>query len=341
MISSPKEKKKTVLIISCDDDRTTNDVIDWLIFFRVNVIRINDSSTLTILKIVVNDSENEVLIHVQYPGFPDATVEFDLTRVDAVWYRRGRMDFLPDALYREMRKAGEDQLGFLRYIERTNLYIESFAYRYLKKNIRSINSFFDNYKNKLFHLTVARELGLNIPNSLVTSEQTLLRNFITDRPTITKALPPVSLQADRSFNFSGYTSEVTLESMRETEFSYSLLQEKLDKKYELRIFYLNKSFFASAIFSQADEQTSVDFRKYNRKKPNRVVPYRLPEELKEKLTAFMMACQMASGSIDIVYTKSKKYVFLEVNPIGQFRQVSEPCNYFLEKKVAEFLAYGT
>jgi hypothetical protein len=30
-------------------------------------------------------------------------------------------------------------------------------------------------------------------------------------------------------------------------------------------------------------------------------------------------------------------VFLEVNPVGQFGMVSRPCNYQLERKVAELL----
>jgi hypothetical protein len=41
----------------------------------------------------------------------------------------------------------------------------------------------------------------------------------------------------------------------------------------------------------------------------------------------------------MIVTPEKKYVFLEVNPIGQFNQVSIPCNYFLEKKIADYLLH--
>jgi hypothetical protein len=30
-------------------------------------------------------------------------------------------------------------------------------------------------------------------------------------------------------------------------------------------------------------------------------------------------------------------VFLEVNPTGQYGMVSDPCNYYLDKKIAEYL----
>ena len=43
-----------------------------------------------------------------------------------------------------------------------------------------------------------------------------------------------------------------------------------------------------------------------------------------------------SGSIDIIYSTNKEYVFLEVNPIGQFGMVSSPCNYYIEKRIAQY-----
>jgi hypothetical protein len=46
---------------------------------------------------------------------------------------------------------------------------------------------------------------------------------------------------------------------------------------------------------------------------------------------------LTSGSLDVVLTTQYEYVFLEVNPIGQFEQVSVPCNYNLFKTIAEIL----
>jgi D-alanine-D-alanine ligase-like ATP-grasp enzyme len=92
-----------------------------------------------------------------------------------------------------------------------------------------------------------------------------------------------------------------------------------------------------AIFSQMDDKTNTDFRKYNIKKPNRNIPFQLPKSIEKKLWQFMQELELNTGSIDIVVDKSNNYYFLEVNPIGQFGMVSFPCNYLLEKKVAEHL----
>lgn len=51
----------------------------------------------------------------------------------------------------------------------------------------------------------------------------------------------------------------------------------------------------------------------------------------------MQKLTIKCGSIDMVVNTKNEFVFLEVNPFGQFQQVSFPCNYYLELKVAENL----
>jgi hypothetical protein len=42
--------------------------------------------------------------------------------------------------------------------------------------------------------------------------------------------------------------------------------------------------------------------------------------------------------VDLIYTPDGEYVFLEVNPMGQFHWLSENCNYYLEEFIANQLA---
>ena len=92
-----------------------------------------------------------------------------------------------------------------------------------------------------------------------------------------------------------------------------------------------------AIFSQNDKQTKVDFRNYNDNKPNRYVPYVLPKNIELKITQLMQKLDLNTGSVDLIKNHDGNYVFLEINPVGQFGMVSEPCNYYLEKIIAEYL----
>lgn len=121
-----------------------------------------------------------------------------------------------------------------------------------------------------------------------------------------------------------------------TDIFSSPFSGKIEKEFEVRTFYLNGKCWSMAIFSQNDEQTRVDFRKYNRIKPNKNVPYNLPIDVEEKIHQLMQFLDLNSGSIDFI-KKGNQHYFLEINPIGQFTGMSNTCNYSLEQKIAEYL----
>jgi glutathione synthase/RimK-type ligase-like ATP-grasp enzyme len=96
--------------------------------------------------------------------------------------------------------------------------------------------------------------------------------------------------------------------------------------------------YSMAIFSQLDEQTKIDFRNYNYEKPNRCVPYKLPDYIEVKIEMLMNKLSLNTGSIDLVFTTDNEYYFLEVNPVGMFSPLTWPLNYTIEKDIAIFLA---
>jgi hypothetical protein len=156
---------------------------------------------------------------------------------------------------------------------------------------------------------------------------------------ITKPIGDVDLFLDGERSHFLYTTTLDLAAVDELpeRFGPSLFQERIEKDYELRIFYLAGECYGMAIFSQNDPQTRDDFRHYNRVRPNRMVPLRLGAGLEERLRALMADLALETGSIDLLQAKDGREVFLEINPVGQFGMVSKPCNYHLEKKVAELL----
>lgn len=119
--------------------------------------------------------------------------------------------------------------------------------------------------------------------------------------------------------------------------SPSLIQQEIEKEIELRIFYLDGSLYAAAIHSQTDEQTRVDFRKYNFAKPNRIVPYKLPVKVERQIIALFKLMDLNTGSVDMIVDRRGNFFFLEINPVGQYEWISRACNYRLDKKIAEWL----
>ena len=92
-----------------------------------------------------------------------------------------------------------------------------------------------------------------------------------------------------------------------------------------------------AIFNQNDNKTKVDFRKFNQKNPNRMIPYQLNEKIQIKLKKLMKKVGLNMGSIDLLMSTKDKIYFLEINPVGQYDFVSKSCKYDLDYRIAKYL----
>jgi len=320
---------------------TTEEVMDWLEALGGRSVRLNgdDLDGRAAVRLSLEGSTLTL-------GFADGGLELPLHDIGAVWFRRWMLD------RRHEMAAVLDETGTgghkLHYDLRRHLTQES---RKLSDCIFSAFSgrpWLSHPKraslNKLDVLARAARLGFITPTTLVTTERAELQRFHERYgKVITKPIGDVDMFVDgeRShFLFTTALDRAAIDDLPE-QFAPSLFQEQVDKDYELRIFYLDGTSHAMAIFSQSDAQTRTDFRRYNRERPNRTVPYRLPAETAERIRSLMDDLGLETGSIDLLHvrepTRDGSEVFLEINPVGQFGMVSKPCNYRLERRVAEHL----
>lgn len=317
-----------ILILSDHDDHSTTDVINWLIYRNIEYIRINGCDTIEIIDI--NIEKQQTIIRLT--NYFEEVSLINLFEITGYWYRRGGFNLIN---YTNIPEGFYTNIKIFYNVEKN--YLMNFLHDiiHLNPNVKIIGDIKFNNINKLSMLLIARKCGLEIPNSIVSSNKISVKNEFKDNRIITKTLNvPLNIDENEKVSNVLFTSEIKLENIIDEDFELTLFQELLEKKYELRIFYLNNTLYSSCIFSQNDAQTSVDFRNYNHKKPNRVIPFLVPKDIESKIINFMNEIKLNSGSIDIVVTKEDKFVFLEVNPIGQFAQVSHPCNYNLENKIA-------
>ncbi|OYU83754.1 MAG: grasp-with-spasm system ATP-grasp peptide maturase [Flavobacterium sp. BFFFF2] len=306
-----------ILILSDAFDNSTTRVIEWLNFLNKKWIRINAQDT----------------IEIEFIGtdivFKKSNTTVKLSEIKSFWYRRGFIAM------KNNYSTHINAFSNLQSEEISNL-IE-FIYFKLT-TIKHINKVEKGGVNKLIVSNLAREIDIMTPVDLVFSKSKSLKSTLSKEMSyITKVVSGQTIQEFENFNVFNYTSLIDSGKICTETFFPSLVQNYIKKKYELRIFYLVGTFYSMAIFSQNDDQTILDFRNYNKKKPNRTVPYKLPEEIEIKLDLLMKKLDVNCGSIDVIVTPENDYVFLEINPVGQFGMVSHPCNYNLEKKIAEYL----
>lgn len=326
-----------ILIISSDGDVSTNHTIEWLLLNKEPFVRINNSTKVFLKELILNNDEIDAHLILRDNFYHD--FEIKLSDVKSVWYRRGGIN-LNTHQFLSKQLNSKKHKNFNLYLKKELTEVEDLIYYILAKK-KCVNTYFDDVEiNKSYVLWCASQCGLKIPKNCITSYPDVIENRFQDwnQEMITKALKYSFLKFDNKVICAG-TEKIKIEHLKETDtFLFpSLFQNQIDKAFEVRTFYLNDKFYSSAIFSQSDEQTSVDFRNYNHEKPNRTPPFELPQDIEDRLIVLMKRLNYNSGSIDIVVDKKGEYIFLEVNPVGQFHQVSYPCNYFIEEKIAKFL----
>jgi ATP-GRASP peptide maturase of grasp-with-spasm system len=261
---------------------------------------------------------------------------YNLSDFKYVWYRRSVLNFSKHKFLYEKDLYFENQIQ--NQLNSEIHYLQQFVETFLFKN--SLNKRSDVFLNKLSVLNIAHKIGLNIPTSkIISSKENLIKFYKNEGALITKNYSPGVFVNFKNGYLNSYTTEIKEQEINSLNkyFHPMLFQKKIEKTFEIRSFYISNKFYSIAIMSQNDEKTKLDFRNYNKNIPNRTPPYNLPKIIENRLSKLMNNLELNSGSIDLLVDKKGHYFFLEINPIGQFYQVSKPCNYLLEKKIANYL----
>lgn len=266
-------------------------------------------------------------ISVRYPGG-----EISGDRVKSVWNRRPEKCAVPDSVPKDERKfaSRESELtlqGVYRILG--GLWVNE-----PDKNTTA--------NSKLIQLRTARELGLRTPDTLITNDPKKFLDFYHAHggKVIIKTQHPWRL-ADRG-DLALYTTFVDkdkLKHMDRIRHCPCLFQECIPKEFELRVTVIGRRVFATAIYSQKVAAGLVDWRKA----PDGAVaqePYALPRAVEKKILKFMDAFGLSYGAIDLVVTPRGEFVFLEINPNGQFGWQQDSKKMPLYETFADLLIAG-
>ncbi|MDR2917233.1 MAG: grasp-with-spasm system ATP-grasp peptide maturase [Tannerella sp.] len=320
-----------ILILSEEKDSVTDAVCNWLNHCQFPFIRINNEAIEEYEAFILFDSNEQKILLLNEKNV-------DCFDIHKTWFRRGYLHF--KSKKRRLDLDGIAMACMNQHLDNEHNTLENFLY-YILKGKEHINEPSAYNANKLIVLHEARKIGLLTPPTLVTRNSNAIKDFIERKNAcITKNIQDI---IQLHFENGGFTSQATQKVGREEiadhGYWYSLFQQEIKKKYELRIFFFIDKFYAAAIFSQSNENSVADFRtvSFNTDTANRMVPFKLPKAIRQKLIKLMKNVNMQSGSIDMIVDLNDNYYFLEVNPVGQFGFVSKICNYYIEKEIAKYL----
>lgn len=201
-------------------------------------------------------------------------------------------------------------------------------------------------EEKVWQFELARRIGFRVPDTLITTDLNAARAFYAEHNQDiiykTFSMPAITLpRGEKGQERVGmiYTSRVRPEHLVDRDSltaSPMLFQERIPKQFEIRATLVGDQVFAAAIDATASPKASLDWRRYDNEN-TRYRPYELPQDVSAKLVAMIQTMDLRYGAVDLIVTPDGEYVFLEVNPNGQYLWVEEFAGLPITAALAELL----
>jgi glutathione synthase/RimK-type ligase-like ATP-grasp enzyme len=189
-------------------------------------------------------------------------------------------------------------------------------------------------QRKIRQLQVARRVGLSVPETLVTNQPDAARAFIEIHgvgKVVRKAFRNIA-QAPRTTHLLEAADLALLDTVR---YAPVIFQRYVPADLDLRVTVVEDEIFAAAITSEPE--FAADYR------PGlgsaKVVPHQLPPGIAEKLLELMRIFGLGFGAIDLRLTPDGDYVFLEINPVGEFLFISQRTGQPIPAAIAAALEF--
>lgn len=251
-------------------------------------------------------------------GLPSLAIEGAWYRpgdFENIWYRRpeplrARMiDRSPEGKF-ALTEWSEALEGFLAHVPQD---------RWMNHPAKNVAA-----SHKIEQLTTAAELGLRVPETLVTQDSGELKAFFQEHGgrIIVKPMAIGSVERPEGEASSLiYTNRVTdrmLEQLEDLKVCPTLFQRYVDKARDIRITIVDREMFAVAMLAQDEDGSQrCDIR---RNDMDDVLYAResLPYDVASSLKLLMERYGLRFAAIDMVVDRAGSWHFLEVNPNGQW-----------------------
>ena len=317
----------TVLIITNEHDIHADAVVLELNKRNVSVFRFHpdDIPHACSVSIEVQDGsvEGEIVT-------PSRTVAFK--DICAAWYRR------PQSLFTGGGTGGASLLS-----TQLKNYVRGQSMLTLRALCESLQTLWVCHPHKLqradikaLQLAEASKAGLKTPRTLISNRPARAAAFI-DRLVGTecaiKPLIPLGVQNEEGYRLPLTTTLPKGHPLDSVSLAPTIFQPYVDKEAELRCVVIGENIFSARIDSQANENTRKDWRggEYQ------LEPFSLPEQVEESILRLMDSFGINFASLDMILTPEGEFVFLELNPNGQWLWLENKLGLPLVESMADLL----
>jgi len=197
-------------------------------------------------------------------------------------------------------------------------------------------------ESKLLQLKLAQQLGFSIPSTLVTSDPSRAREFLAaTEKVVYKPLTQgrVEYQQQTMLLFTNVVRDIQASQLERVKYAPCIFQEYVHKRFDLRVTVFGAEVFATEIHSQATDDARDDWRRAGA----RALAHRahaLPEDVEARCVQLVKTLGLAFGAIDMVLTPRGQYVFLEINPNGQWAWIEQRTGQPMSRSLVDLLVDG-
>ncbi|WP_238653548.1 MvdC/MvdD family ATP grasp protein [Paenibacillus piscarius] len=258
---------------------------------------------------------------------------FNSTEVSTVWARR---PFVELTLEEQSNNSNDFKLWKAEWNKTLlGLYLDL-------NDIPWLNPVRKAYKaeNKYLQRKLALSTGFKVPDLIVSNNKQEILNFSNKHEKVVLKLMSQEFYTMDDGTFKGiYVNQVSNQELLEfndTAENPIVLQEYIDKSYEVRYTIVGKEHLACRIESQKSEKTAIDWRRYDI--PNTPhFPFDPPIEIKDKINDFMSTLELEYGAMDFIVTPENEWYFLEINCMGQWLWIEDLTGLSISTSIANWL----
>lgn len=316
-----------ILLITNKHDITTDLIVNELNRRGEKYYRLNTEELAVSLAVNLNLNQNSYYIIDN-----KKEISIDLGKVKSIYYRR------PELPNFQSTQVGEGEKQFWCneiYYTLEGLY-KILRHKFWISPVFAIRE----AENKIYQIILAQELGFKVPSSIVTTVPNEARNFIKNNNDNCIIKPiKVGLIKDRDnpqVIFTNKLGKSQINSLDRVSNCPTYFQDNIQKKADLRITVVGDKVFAAQINSQSYEETKIDWRDGENVKL-KYSPIELPYELQQKCLKLTKTLNLNFGAIDFILDESSEFVFLEINPNGQWGWVDKRLNLGICNAIVDLL----
>lgn len=308
---------KKILVITSSIDATASYVINKAPsdFFRLDVDRFADYKiSITKEGWCIENICNYESDAIYTCGSTDSICKKE---VRSIYYRK---PMLPDLRSHHPQYHAMIQRDIISVI---NGIVDSFEGSVLSKP-----SVLRKCENKVYQLLYASAHGFDAPKSYIGNDSAVLHEYEKQQSII----KPISTgKTHGEFGWELYQTNLLTHTDTDISLTPVYLQEYIPKQYEVRMTIVGDCVFPVRIdaMNQVDWRADYEHHKYSL--------IDCPASIKKRCMQMLKDFQICFGAFDFIVTPANEWIFLEVNPNGQWLWLEQALNIDISGRILDLL----